>query len=259
MEHFALEARRLGHAAILLSRTAAKFWDAVVTGSGIGSATLALKLAQAGRRILVEERGDFLKFPLEPSGSVGRYLYHVVKGSCVPLAFVCGQSKFYSAALYRLRDHDFQATEHECGASPAWPITYADFEPTKTVTINTYNNGRFYWPYPLGIIQLGGRMPFWECVRSAMRFAAEFVSPRSFFCFYPTEALPGDQTGFIFEGAHVAQKNDPLHNLPTFAKLREIATHIFRRAGYQVVVRIGPPYLWYQVGQRAWITIQTTP
>src|SRR5690348_3526551 len=31
--------------------------------------------------------------------------------------------------MYRLREHDFAATEMEAGVSPEWPISYADLEP----------------------------------------------------------------------------------------------------------------------------------
>ena len=31
--------------------------------------------------------------------------------------------------MFRFRERDFEASEHEEGASPAWPIRYADLEP----------------------------------------------------------------------------------------------------------------------------------
>lgn len=42
---------------------------------------------------------------------------------------VGGPSKFYGAAMYRMRESDFRSTQHEAGESPAWPISYADLEP----------------------------------------------------------------------------------------------------------------------------------
>ncbi|WP_020598607.1 hypothetical protein [Spirosoma panaciterrae] len=42
---------------------------------------------------------------------------------------VGGNSKMYGAASFRLRESDFQQTQHESGISPAWPLTYADFAP----------------------------------------------------------------------------------------------------------------------------------
>ena len=34
------------------------------------------------------------------------------------LSFVGGETKFYGAALYRFRESDFAAVEHEAGVSP---------------------------------------------------------------------------------------------------------------------------------------------
>ena len=43
--------------------------------------------------------------------------------------FVGGATKFYGAALYRLREQDFGELRHHDGISPAWPISYNDMEP----------------------------------------------------------------------------------------------------------------------------------
>ena len=42
---------------------------------------------------------------------------------------VCGNTKFYGAALFRLRREDFGELRHHGGVSPAWPISYEDLEP----------------------------------------------------------------------------------------------------------------------------------
>ena len=101
--------------------------DAIVIGSGAGGSTLAYQLSQHGLRVLVIERGDFLR----PDGSaaVGRYMYHIVRNGGETSGFVGGETKFYGAALYRMRESDFTAVEHENGISPAWPISYSDLEP----------------------------------------------------------------------------------------------------------------------------------
>ena len=43
--------------------------------------------------------------------------------------FVGGATKLYGAALYRLRPEDFGEIKHVDGVSPAWPLSYDDFEP----------------------------------------------------------------------------------------------------------------------------------
>jgi choline dehydrogenase-like flavoprotein len=42
---------------------------------------------------------------------------------------VGGNTKVYGAALFRLRERDFEAFPHRDGVSPEWPIKYRDFEP----------------------------------------------------------------------------------------------------------------------------------
>src|SRR5262249_52879579 len=42
---------------------------------------------------------------------------------------VGGNTKFYGAALFRLRQEDFGEIRHRGGISPAWPVSYQDLEP----------------------------------------------------------------------------------------------------------------------------------
>jgi choline dehydrogenase-like flavoprotein len=65
---------------------------------------------------------------VQPGQPNGKYLHDVVREG-EPLAFVGGATKFYGAALYRLRESDFRETCLEAGTSPSWPISYADLEP----------------------------------------------------------------------------------------------------------------------------------
>lgn len=104
-------------------------YDAIIIGSGLGGSTLAWKLAREGLRVLVVERGRAIENEIPKTGEApGRYMYHMV-GPTDPLSFVGGATKFYGAALYRMRESDFEETQHEAGISPAWPISYADLEP----------------------------------------------------------------------------------------------------------------------------------
>jgi choline dehydrogenase-like flavoprotein len=104
-------------------------YDAIVVGSGLGGATLALRLALGGARVLVVEHGGFVDGGVrKPGDPVGRFLYEL-QGVDDEIAAVGGQTKFYGAALYRLRESDFNEVEHEAGLSPGWPIGYGDLEP----------------------------------------------------------------------------------------------------------------------------------
>jgi choline dehydrogenase-like flavoprotein len=52
--------------------------------------------------------------------------------------YVGGNTKFYGAALFRLRPQDFGELRHHGGLSPAWPIGYADLEPYYTQAEHLY-------------------------------------------------------------------------------------------------------------------------
>jgi choline dehydrogenase-like flavoprotein len=43
--------------------------------------------------------------------------------------YVGGNTKFYGAALFRLRPEDFGVIQQHDGLSPAWPLSYEDYEP----------------------------------------------------------------------------------------------------------------------------------
>ncbi len=116
-------------------------WDVIIVGTGAGGGTLALRLAQTGKRILLLERGEFL--PREPENWLeeevvtrGRYRARERwldrdEQPFDPFTHFCvgGNTKLYGAALFRLRAHDFAATPTFDGLSPAWPLSYLDFEP----------------------------------------------------------------------------------------------------------------------------------
>jgi choline dehydrogenase-like flavoprotein len=52
--------------------------------------------------------------------------------------YVGGNTKFYGAALFRLRPQDFGELRHHGGISPAWPIRYEDLEPYYTQAEHLY-------------------------------------------------------------------------------------------------------------------------
>src|SRR4051812_31705111 len=116
-------------------------YDVIIIGTGAGGGTLAYTLASSGKRILLLERGDYVRREREnwESGAVnvhGRYHTREVwrDGAGKPLHphtnyYVGGNTKFFGAALFRLRAEDFGEVQHANGVSPAWPISYNDMEP----------------------------------------------------------------------------------------------------------------------------------
>ena len=116
-------------------------YDAIIIGTGAGGGTLALHLAQAGKNILILERGSFMpqeKLNWDTSAVFLDNRYHTKEvwqdKDGKPLHpqqayFVGGQTKVYGAAMFRMRAEDFGVIQHKGGISPAWPITYADMEP----------------------------------------------------------------------------------------------------------------------------------
>jgi choline dehydrogenase-like flavoprotein len=52
--------------------------------------------------------------------------------------YVGGNTKFYGAALFRLRPEDFGELRHHGGISPAWPIGYAELEPYYSMAEHLY-------------------------------------------------------------------------------------------------------------------------
>ena len=116
-------------------------YDVIVIGSGPGGAALAQRLAPTGKHILILERGDYL--PREEANWNARAVFvegryqadeHWVNkdgDTFVPQLHynVGGNSKVYGAALFRLRERDFDELEHAGGVSPAWPLSYTDLAP----------------------------------------------------------------------------------------------------------------------------------
>jgi len=116
-------------------------YDVIIIGTGAGGGTLLHALSPTGKRILVLERGGFVprereNWDTREVNLEARYntkeVWHDVEGR--PLHphtnyFVGGNTKFYGAALFRLRREDFGEIKHWGGVSPAWPIAYGELEP----------------------------------------------------------------------------------------------------------------------------------
>lgn len=116
-------------------------YDVIVIGSGPGGGSATARLAETGKRILLLERGDYLPRSQDNWNAravfvEGKYqareTWYGGDGRAFSPAlhyYVGGNSKVYGAALLRLRERDFGAVQHVDGVSPAWPVSYAAFEP----------------------------------------------------------------------------------------------------------------------------------
>lgn len=112
-------------------------FDVIIIGTGAGGGTLLHRLAASGKRILVLERGPFLPREKENWNYFGSFKYYSSEvmfnkdGGEIRPGFsyhVGGNTKVYGAALFRLREKDFEKFQHHDGISPEWPIKYRDWE-----------------------------------------------------------------------------------------------------------------------------------
>ncbi len=125
-------------------------YDVIIIGSGAGGGTLAFRLAPSGQRILILERGPWA--PREKDNWNPRAVNLEGKYQTKEIwrdkdgkelhphtnYYVGGNTKFYGAALFRLREQDFGEIRHHGGVSPAWPVSYAELEPYYTEAERIY-------------------------------------------------------------------------------------------------------------------------
>jgi len=116
-------------------------YDVIIVGSGPGGGTMAWRLAQSGKRVLLLERGDYLPRERENWDTKAVFVdaryqaketWFDAQGKTFQPGlhyFVGGNSKVYGAVLLRLREKDFEEIQHPDGISPAWPLKYDAFEP----------------------------------------------------------------------------------------------------------------------------------
>jgi choline dehydrogenase-like flavoprotein len=116
-------------------------YDVIIIGTGPGGASVAQRLAPGGKRILLIERGDYLRrtranWDAQTVFVDGAYqakeTWYGKDGERFHPGlhyYVGGNSKVYGAALFRLRERDFEEVRHKDGVSPAWPLKYDAFAP----------------------------------------------------------------------------------------------------------------------------------
>jgi choline dehydrogenase-like flavoprotein len=116
-------------------------WDLVIIGAGMGGSALLSRFVGSGLKVLILERGDYLKteaanWDTEEVIGNGRYESGEfwVDGdgrSFHPRTYynVGGNSKFFGGTSFRLRKSDFLSHSFSEGKTVSWPIGYDDLEP----------------------------------------------------------------------------------------------------------------------------------
>jgi choline dehydrogenase-like flavoprotein len=129
----------------------AEHYDVIIIGSGAGGGTLFHALAPTGKRILLLERGGYVPREIDNWSTravnlEGKYATKETwrdasGGELHPHTNyrVGGNTKFYGAALFRMRREDFGELKHADGVSPAWPIAYDELEPYYTRAEHLYH------------------------------------------------------------------------------------------------------------------------
>lgn len=122
-------------------------YDAIIIGSGFGGALTAHALVNAGKKVLLLERGDWVQrgpHNWAPNASVDltpfyslespyRILAGGNKAEMGAYSCVGGPSVFYGGVSLRFREADFNLDPAMVGDSNAfWPYQYADLEPYYT-------------------------------------------------------------------------------------------------------------------------------
>jgi cholesterol oxidase len=119
-------------------------YDAIIVGSGFGGSVTAYRLAEAGKRVLVLERGrpyppgSFTRSPYRaresfwdpPRGLVGMYHYWSFKGiDALVSAGLGGGSLIYANVFIRKDENWFVHEDMSDGGYEYWPVNREDLDP----------------------------------------------------------------------------------------------------------------------------------
>jgi choline dehydrogenase-like flavoprotein len=122
-------------------------YDLVVIGSGFGGVMAAYDAVETGKRVLLIERGDWVRRSqanwgprgfCELTDAYSRDAPYRVAGNGTTrdlgmLACVGGASVFFGGVSLRLRERDFEPdADFEADSGAVWPYRYADLEPFYT-------------------------------------------------------------------------------------------------------------------------------
>ncbi len=224
--------------------TPTNHYDVIIIGSGAGGGTLAYRLAPSGKRILILERGGYVpreKDNWSPRAVNVEAKYHTKEVWHTPDRhplhphtnyYVGGNTKFYGAALFRLRREDFGELRHDGGLSPAWPIGYDDLEPYYTEAERIYQRARRARRRSHGAGAPARRIPSGDQPRAAHPAAAR----RSRAC--GTSPVPCAARGDARRAQSAGQPLHPLRHLRRLPlpRAREVGRgSVLRRAGARAI------------------------
>jgi choline dehydrogenase-like flavoprotein len=127
-----------------------RVYDLIIIGSGACGGTLAYALASSGKQILILERGDFLPKERENWDTHAVFVEKRYQTDEIwyqngqPFHpsihyWVGGNTKLFGAALFRLRESDFEEILHADGISLVWPSSYNDVAPYYTISEHLYH------------------------------------------------------------------------------------------------------------------------
>ncbi len=134
--------------ALTAQEAAARFWDVIVIGTGIGGGTIGRRLAESGLSVLFLEQGpQGIRTEQHALNSeIGDRTAREIRGYWPTRiratingresrfysptgAGVGGSSVFYAASLEMPERHDLEALPEAPHPTGGWPITYAEFAP----------------------------------------------------------------------------------------------------------------------------------
>jgi choline dehydrogenase-like flavoprotein len=119
-------------------------WDLVIVGSGFGGAMIAHRAIEAGAKVLMIERGDWVprgeeawkpEASLELTDSYAKDIpYRCLRGghgsTIGGYACVGGPSVYYGCVAFRFREQDFEGDPDIVrDSNAAWPFRYSEIEP----------------------------------------------------------------------------------------------------------------------------------
>lgn len=188
-------------------------YDAIIVGSGAGGAAAAWSLVQAGRRVLILERGESLPrdgstLDVRQVFGEGRFRNSVPWVDRDDQALhpdeyynVGGKTKWYGAALLRFSPHEFEPDA--AFACPGWPIDYVELAPyyARAETLLGVRNFQHEAGLRRLIARLGADESGWRAEPLPLGLKPEILE-------HPLEARHFD--GFASPGAYKADAESAL-------------------------------------------------